>query len=388
MGQWKDIPYEVKEPIVELLEEEGGSWFSANKEMYNLLQSFKFKSISIDLNNPDTIFNSILSSPFNPGQHVKEVTLTNLSTLKTMHLLNPAINSLYQLIKHTPNVKDLQVYQAPKMKDWNYIALALSENDNWTLHSLPYYYEDDGNPTAYINCAYSVRNSLTQHNLTRGMIGRSKFARLAEFKQLTKLTVGENVLKDLFDCNKLLQHLPQLETLEVKGFSIDSDLPEIAQVNNTATYTNIKNLSLYSYQPSTENELLHIMKTYTDLDHLVMGVDERRTVRKTKGASWPVSTISRSVLVSFMKFSQTSKSYRIAFGGIAGETWLMDLLFHCQMGTGENGQRANFILAKEDDYGEKEFELLLSSDKDSSNMIVELNIVCIIMVMLNKGLLE
>lgn len=62
MGQWKDVPYEVKEQIVEMLEDERGSLCSANKEMYNLYPSFAFKAVPIDFNNPDR-FSTPSSAP-------------------------------------------------------------------------------------------------------------------------------------------------------------------------------------------------------------------------------------------------------------------------------------------------------------------------------------
>lgn len=86
-----------------------------------------------------------------------------------MHKINPTTDPFYQLIKHTPNVKDLQVYPSPKKKVWNYIALAISENDKWNLRSLPHYFETVDNPYSlhqlHMQCKqYSHTTQLDKRN--------------------------------------------------------------------------------------------------------------------------------------------------------------------------------------------------------------------------------
>lgn len=102
------------------------------------------------------------------------------------------------------------------------------------------------------------------------MIERRKFSLLGEFKQLKELRVGKDLLKNLYDCSNLLKYLPQLETLRVEGFQMDNNLAQDIThggiISNTISNRNhVKNLSLISYQPSTDDELLYIMNTYTDL---------------------------------------------------------------------------------------------------------------------------
>lgn len=72
----EELPYEVMQQIVELLQNEGGSWCSALKQMYSIYQSFKFKNVCINLNAADNFLNLILNSIGQPNQYVKKKSLS------------------------------------------------------------------------------------------------------------------------------------------------------------------------------------------------------------------------------------------------------------------------------------------------------------------------
>lgn len=221
--------------------------------------------------------------------------------------------------------------------------MALIDNNTWKLRKLPQYDEIVDNVSTYFVCAYHVRDSLKELNLTTRMIGRKDFDCFGEFKQLTILTVHKNVLKGVYDCSNLLRHLPQLKIFKVQGFQMEyeGDTTAMARVNDISNniivrHSSIKELSLDSYEPSRDDELLYLMNCYTELDDL--------TLYTMEATSLPAATISRSVLMSFMKFFSKCSYYCIAFGGVSGETWLMDLFYNCQMDMKKNDLTTDFFL--------------------------------------------
>lgn len=239
------------------------------------INRFTLKNVDVHLNNPDQKFNSILNSPFTPGRWVKRVCLQQITAPEVLEKIDPANDRLFQLIKHTPKVKEVSAYPDLQNISWKYLTIALMETDNWKLQKIPDPPYELADNSTYFNCAYHVRNTLTELRLTRGMIGRTDFGRLAEFKQLLELTVGNNVLKDMYDCSSLLKYLFQLEVFRVGGFQMSNSLElERADTNDTSNSTskfnNLKLLYLFSYHPSRGDELHYIMDNYTVLDCLGM----------------------------------------------------------------------------------------------------------------------
>lgn len=236
---------------VEELRYEIGSWCYTNKEMYTIYQSyqsFEFETLAIRLNERYGYLDSIKNSPFRPGQYVKTVSVSNFNAPEHLLAINAATDPLYQLIRHTPNAKEVSADSLPNTKEWAYLQVALSENVNWKLHSLPALDGDLINAPIYFNCAYHVKDSLTTLNLTREMITRCDFGRLSEFKQLKELRVGKRVLKDLYDFGKLLEYLPQLKTLKVGVFHINDSLDSYnphqeGTCNNSSSHHHLKKCS-------------------------------------------------------------------------------------------------------------------------------------------------
>lgn len=210
------------------------------------------------------------------------------------------------------------------------------DTDNWELQTLPELSDKPTSNSTYFSCVYHVRNNLTKLNLARGMIGRQDFDRLAEFRRLLELEVDYSVLTNLYDCNNLLKYLPQLKVLKVGGFKqadnyLDAEegTHQISTRNNTLHYNHIAELSLDSYHPTTDDELLHIINNYTELNHL--------TMEGMSGISWLVTTIRSPVIPSFMELVQKCNYYSIVFGGASGETWLLTKFYNSLARVGDLG---------------------------------------------------
>lgn len=134
-----------------------------------------------------------------------------------------------------------------------------------------------------------------------------------------------------------------LEKNYVQGFQRDSNMDSDgaqqnsnSNNNNIADHNHIQRLSLSSYHPSTDDELLYIMENYTELDYLKM--------EGKSGISWPTTTIGSSVMLPFMKFFQNCKRYDITFGGVSDETWLMNLFYDRQMDIGQSNYKIHFTI--------------------------------------------
>lgn len=152
--------------------------------------SFEFKHLCVSLKGPDRQLESVLNSPFKPGYWVKEVIMLNLTPPKGLKKIEPTDDPLFRLIRLTPDVKEVS-FLGPEANAWLYFASALFENANWKLEKLPEPVDVVADAPIYFNCANHVRNSLKEFNLTRLMIGKGDFDRLAVFKNLTELTVVE-----------------------------------------------------------------------------------------------------------------------------------------------------------------------------------------------------
>lgn len=116
------------------------------------------------------------------------------------------------------------------------------------------------------------------------------------------------MLKDLYDCSTLLNHLPHLQQFKVGAFqiggSLDSENINQHNSNNNnnsiAPHFHLRRLELCLYQPSTDDELAYIMKKFSDLNHLTV----KNPINSRNNVSWPVSAISSTVMLSFMEFFQ------------------------------------------------------------------------------------
>lgn len=170
---------------------------------------------------------------------------------------------------------------------------------------------------------------------------------------------------------KLLQHLPHLENLEVNKFQRDDMDSGSAHQHNTSVvkYNHLKTLSLNSYHPSRDDELLYIKNTFACLKGLGLG--------RINGNSWRVTTISKSVLTSFMEFLQGFRWYIVSFGGVSGENWLMKLYCDNQMNVGgddiKTATRVQFATEEDMSGLNGGFELQLSNSVNYLHPSVQLS---------------
>jgi hypothetical protein len=152
------------------------------------------------------------------------------------------------------------------------------------------------------------------------------------------------LVKDVYDCTKLLQHFRQLQKLEANGLQLgnnvnayeDSDIRTIAACNR-----NIKWLRLYDYAPMKDKELLYIMRNYPELDYLELYISSEAQ------NSWPISTISRPTMGLFVEFILKMKSYDIAIYGVSGESWLLETYYTSCGSIKKNGPDSRFKIEEE-----------------------------------------
>lgn len=107
------------------------------------------------------------------------------------------------------------------------------------------------------------------------------------------------------------------------------------------------------------------MNNFTDLDHLIIihtGGSTRADI------SWPVSTISSTVMFSFMKFIQKCNRCYIDFGGASEENWLMNQ-FYKSIGEGNHG--TYFILANDRALQQEDFRVVLVRDNKNKALFLK-----------------
>lgn len=83
------------------------------------------------------------------------------------------------------------------------------------------------------------------------MISSMDYAIFGKFKALKELYIGENVLQDIFSCDSILQHLPQLTKFSVEGFQPNDDMEPMDDergTNPNFKHSNIKSLKIRAFQ--------------------------------------------------------------------------------------------------------------------------------------------
>lgn len=96
------------------------------------------------------------------------------------------------------------------------------------------------------------------------------------------------------------------------------------------------------------------MNTYTEFENLQL--------KARIGYAWPTSTVSRSVMLSFMEFMKRYNYYCMTTVGFSGEIWIVDLFYQTLQDA-----KLDFHVHPEDIYSfgaRGTFELILSQWKD------------------------
>jgi hypothetical protein len=156
------------------------------------------------------------------------------------------------------------------------------------------------------------------------------------------------------------------KSLNSKAFSWETMLMRQAATNTTAPIT-ISNLwiSIISYQSKTK--IYHILCSILQTTNLeIGGIVE---------APWPLLTISKASMVSFLEFVLHTESYSIAIGSISGESWLLDAYHTGYRNVYNSGRDSYFTIAliEEDSHyvSHVEFSLSISKGKGSTGSYVK-----------------
>lgn len=151
----------------------------------------------------------------------------------------------------------------------------------------------------------------------------------------------------------------EAEEFQQQNKSLDVEQNNI-NIKIIVTHSHVERLILKSYQPSTDNELLYIMNNFTQLKHFELTA--------MTGYAWPISTISQSVMLSFMEFMQRCDHYCMTIGGSSGEIWIVDLFYQTLQDT-----TLDFYIYPEKrySYGSRgKFELALSQREGNASLSV------------------
>lgn len=146
-------------------------WMFVNKQLHEVYDSFEFVSITIALDPAkDKQFNAIINSICKPGRWIRSISVKDLTapTGEDLGKLDTNIDWLYLLMKHFPSVKKFDfststTKEEDQARNWDYFSTVFMNHDAWNLETLPsFVYASNRCSPTYFNCAYYMRNSLTQ----------------------------------------------------------------------------------------------------------------------------------------------------------------------------------------------------------------------------------
>lgn len=175
-----------------------------------------------------------------------------------------------------------------------------------------------------------MRNSLTELHLENGMINSRDYNLFREFTQLKELYVGRNLLKDIFDCDRILKHLPQLAKFSVESFRPNDNMEPVNDErhnNSTTKYSNLKSLHIRKLVNCGKKELDYLMETFTSLQYFSATGNLKTSI---SGES-----VNRACMKSFIQFVSNIEYGSICFTGISDGNWLMDMYPICQDNTSQ-----------------------------------------------------
>lgn len=141
---------------------------------------------------------------------------------------------------------------------------------------------------------------------------------LSNFKQLAEITLHKRVMRDLYDVGDMLKYSPKLVSLHISGFQKEIGDHETSNDINTVgiSHNKIRSLSMPSYIPATDKEMLYLIETCPNLKYLYMS--------GYLGDSWPSALISGQVMKRFMGYILQIKSLHVLMEGDSGEKSKMD----------------------------------------------------------------
>ncbi|KAI7895538.1 uncharacterized protein EV154DRAFT_495194 [Mucor mucedo] len=249
---------------------------AVNKHWYNIFLSATFTDPCVSLDGKCSTYDSIINSPFQPGQWAKAITFQRFKMEDDLTQVK-----LYALMIHTPHVvhvaysSDEPIYA----QDWSYFYTVLRMANVWNLYRLPKeWYWTSRNIhliyPIYLKCAEHLKHSLTSLRLIKEVLPMNfDFSFFHRFTALTSLDIKKGILKNVYDLDTLLQHTPQLETLTVdfKGTCFVSDRQRNGDDNGklmSGVYHNIKTLIFTNFIFQKDNRVSMLYTNFTGLRNI------------------------------------------------------------------------------------------------------------------------
>ncbi|KAI9356426.1 hypothetical protein BD770DRAFT_411341 [Pilaira anomala] len=319
--KWSSLPSE----ILSLIADNSGrdcrevKWMFVNKNWFTFFLSQAYHSISIDLNTNDKKVTKILSSSFDPGKWVRRITFMKIIPPNDMKRLDMLNDPFIQLMKQTPNVKEIQFANDRNLgyMAWTYLSVVLMRTSYWKLHVLPKSGEENLAYSAYYYlCAYHLRNTLKKSYLSVGMVGALDFGFLKEFKTLEMLELDSNLVYNLNDLHLLLRQIPSLKEIVVRFANNRIELShEQSTEQKEHEYLNLKKLTFHNYTPKLNEDLLVFTEQFTRLNEL--------NIVGEKSSRWPANEVSHAITDIFLDTINSLPNYEITLPGGVQSAYLI-----------------------------------------------------------------
>ncbi|KAG2209480.1 hypothetical protein INT47_008323 [Mucor saturninus] len=294
MSTFESLPREIWDIILFYVGDhvKKGQWMAINKNWCNMYLPLAYISPVIHLNAKRSKFYGIVYSPFSPGQLTTSITFRFFKEDKR-YTKKVTRGKLYRLMMCTPHVEEVKfsVIENVKKKSWDYFYKVLKAANTWKLRHLPDDWEleylDDKADMAliystYLECAQHLRHSLNSLRLMKEMMSTNMdLSFLNVLTALRSLDITKGFLKSVYDLDLLLQHVPQLEELEVDfvdtSFISDHDNGGIILARE---YPNIKTLNFHSFVLQTDQQACIFYTNFTGLQTLhIEGIQNELTLK-------------------------------------------------------------------------------------------------------------
>ncbi|KAI9356428.1 hypothetical protein BD770DRAFT_390215 [Pilaira anomala] len=308
---WSSLPKEILNLVVSHSgrDTKKVKWMFTNKKWFNFYLSQIYNTISIDLSTEDKKVDKILFSNFEVGIWVKKITFETFQPPDDIDKLDLTNDCLSMLIKHTPNVEEVQFAADKDLNDmiWTYFSTVLINTGYWKLRVLPEAVKNNLSYSAYYYlCAYYSRTTLRELYLSFAMVSSLNFRCLKEFKTLETLEIDINVINNLNDLYQLLQYTPNLKEATVKFgdncFEMSQD-----QLKEYKVFSNLKKLTLVNFTPTLNKDLLAFTDQLSKVDNLkIIGEANKQ---------WPGSEVASSVIDIFFDTINSLSEYKITIPG-------------------------------------------------------------------------
>lgn len=317
MGKWNDFPFEIKRDILlNLVKKDKKTLCNCllvNKEFLATCQPILYQDISLNMELEDKIFKASQISTCKAGQWVKKV------NMKTLVAINDADSpggedknqeeALCTFIRMCPNAEEVDFPADCDEDQWLYFFNANDALSIWNLRSIPKQY------FGYVIDEYIMVAQLMADQLTRVTLNHKEFDYkiLKDFKCLTSIDIGLNLVKNMLECSDIIQFAPLLDHLKVdfkwlitatniqEAVIANSKWDDVQIMRNIEPFSKIKNLYCHNFNPSNDQELLFVADKFDGVVNLSMEfnpVDFR-----------PAKKIGSAAMDYFFKYVQKIPEY-------------------------------------------------------------------------------